>query len=185
MRWPRSSRLGAIRRAASSVGDRIFLGEGHKQYAAAPASDVVKLPDSIPTEQAAMLNLLGVGHIALRTGEPAARVLRTVACTVGLGVIGRSRPYAWCPGLRVPAPWASTWTADAWSIARAMGANAVASPVGRRVPVHDRRSVSIGEARRYGDRGRDDQECASGPAWTSYGATESVVVDRHCTSSRP
>ncbi len=105
------------------VGGRVFLGEGHKEYAAAPASDVLKLPDSIPTEQAAMLNLLGVGHIALRTGEPAPGENIAV---VGLGVIGQSA-VAWCRAFG-----SRTVGIDLdrrrLEIARAMGADAVASP---------------------------------------------------------
>ena len=108
-----------------SVGDRVFLGGSHKEYAAAPASDVVKLPDSIPTEQAAMLNLLGVGHIALRTGEPAPG--ENVA-VVGLGVIGQSA-LAWCRafGFRTVG---IDLDRRRLEVARAMGADAVASPAG-------------------------------------------------------
>ncbi len=106
-----------------SVGERVFLGEGHKEYAAAPASGVVKLPDSIPTEQAVMLNLLGVAHIALRAGDPAPG--ENVA-VVGLGVIGQSA-VAWCRafGFRTVG---IDLDGGRLEIARAMGANAVASP---------------------------------------------------------
>ena len=105
------------------VGERVFLGEGHKEYAAAPASAVVKLPDSIPTEHAVMLNLLGVAHIALRTGEPAPG--ENVA-VVGLGVIGQSA-VAWCRafGFRTVG---IDIDGRRLEIAREMGANAVASP---------------------------------------------------------
>ena len=106
-----------------SVGDRVFLGEGHKEYAAAPASDVVKLPDSIPTERAAMLNLLGVGHIALRTGEPAPG--ENVA-VVGLGVIGQSA-VAWCRAFGFPTV-GIDMDRRRLEVASAMGADAVASP---------------------------------------------------------
>ena len=105
------------------VGERVFLGEAHKEFAAAPASAVIKLPDSIPTEQAAMLNLLGVAHIALRTGEPAPG--ENVA-VVGLGVIGQSA-LAWCRafGFRTVG---IDLDGGRLEIAREMGANAVASP---------------------------------------------------------
>ena len=106
-----------------SVGERVFLGESHKEYAAAPASNVVKLPDSIPTEQAVMLNLLGVGHIALRTVDPAPG--ENVA-VVGLGVIGQSA-VAWCRafGFRTAGIDIDSGRLE---VARAMGARATASP---------------------------------------------------------
>ena len=106
-----------------SVGERVFLSGTHKEYAAAPASDVVKLPDSIPTEQAVMLNLLGVAHIALRTGQPAPG--ENVA-VVGLGVIGQSA-VAWCRafGFRTVG---IDMDGGRLEVARAMGASDVASP---------------------------------------------------------
>ena len=106
-----------------SVGERVFLGEAHKEYTAAPASEVLKLPESIPTKQAAMLNLLGVAHIALRTGDPAPG--ENVA-VVGLGVIGQSA-VAWCRafGFRTVG---IDMDGRRLEVARAMGANAVASP---------------------------------------------------------
>ena len=106
-----------------SVGERVFLGQAHKEYAAVRASDVVKLPDSIPTDQAVMLNLLGVAHIALRTGDPAPG--ENVA-VVGLGVIGQSA-VAWCRafGFRTVGIDVDGRRLD---VARAMGANAVACP---------------------------------------------------------
>ncbi len=106
-----------------SVGERVFLSGAHREYATAPASDVVKLPDSIPTEQAAMLNLLGVGHIALRAGESAPG--ENVA-VVGLGVIGQSA-LAWCRvfGFRAVG---IDLDLRRLAVATAMGADAVASP---------------------------------------------------------
>ncbi len=105
------------------VGDRVFVGEGHKEYAAVRASDMLKLPDSILTEQAVMLNLLGVAHIALRTGEPAPG--ENVA-VVGLGVIGQSA-VAWCRafGFRTVG---IDMDGGRLGVARAMGADTVASP---------------------------------------------------------
>ena len=108
-----------------SVGERVFLGQGHKEYAAAPASDVLKLPDSIPTEQAVMLNLLGVAHTALRTGDPAPG--ENVA-VIGLGVIGQSA-VAWCRAFGFPTVGIDL-DGRRLEVARAMGANAVASPAG-------------------------------------------------------
>ena len=106
-----------------SVGERVFLGETHKEYAAVRASDVLKLPDSIPTEQAVMLNLLGVAHIALRTGEPAPG--ENVA-VVGLGVIGQSA-VAWCRAFGFRTVGIDV-DGGRLEVARAMGADAVASP---------------------------------------------------------
>ena len=106
-----------------SVGEHVFLGESHKEYAAAPVSKVLKLPESIPTEQAVMLNLLGVGHIALRTGDPAPG--ENVA-VIGLGVIGQSA-VAWCRafGFRTAG---IDMDRGRLEVARAMGAKTVASP---------------------------------------------------------
>lgn len=106
-----------------SVGERVFLGETHKEYAAVHASDVLKLPDSIPTEQAVMLNLLGVAHIALRTGEPTPG--ENVA-VVGLGVIGQSA-VAWCRAFGFRTVGVDV-DGGRLEVARAMGADAVASP---------------------------------------------------------
>ena len=106
-----------------SVGERVFLGGAQKEYAAAPASDVVKLPDSMPTEPAVMLNLLGVAHIALRTGQPAPG--ENVA-VVGLGVVGQSA-VAWCRafGFRTVGIDVDDRRLE---VARAMGADTVVSP---------------------------------------------------------
>ena len=106
-----------------SVGERVFLGESHKEYAGVRASDVAKLPDSIPTEQAVMLNLLGVAHIALRTGNPAPG--ENVA-VVGLGVIGQSA-VAWCRAFGFRTVGIDV-DGRRLEVARAMGANAIASP---------------------------------------------------------
>ncbi len=106
-----------------AVGERVFLSGTHKEYEAAPASEVVKLPDSIPTEQAVMLNLLGVAHIALRTGQPAPG---ENAAVVGLGVIGQSA-VAWCRAFGFPTVGIDL-DGGRLEAAKAMGANAVVSP---------------------------------------------------------
>ena len=106
-----------------SVGEHVFLGESHKEYAAAPVSMVLKLPESIPTEQAVMLNLLGVGHIALRTGDPAPG--ENVA-VIGLGVIGQSA-VAWCRAFGFRTVGIDV-DGRRLEVARAMGAKTVASP---------------------------------------------------------
>lgn len=104
-------------------GDRVFLGETHKAYAAVGAGAVIKLPEGIPTERAAMLNILGVGHISLRIGEPAPGEYVAV---IGLGVVGLSA-LAYCRafGLRV----AGIDMIDGrLGIAREMGADLAVSP---------------------------------------------------------
>ena len=69
------------------IGDRVFLGEAHKEYTAVPANQALKIPNHIPIEHAVMLNILGVGQIALRTGNP---LMGENVAIVGLGVIGLS-----------------------------------------------------------------------------------------------
>jgi len=106
-----------------SIGDRVFVSGTHKEYEIALAEDVIKIPDSIPTEQAVLLNLLGVAHIALRAGTP--NPGENVA-VVGLGVIGQS-VLAWCRafgfqtiGIDMDKP--------RLEIAKSMGAHAAISP---------------------------------------------------------
>jgi threonine dehydrogenase-like Zn-dependent dehydrogenase len=104
-------------------GDRVFLSETHKEYAAVGANTVVKLPDGIPTDRAAMLNILGVGHISLRTGEPAPG--ESVA-VIGLGVVGLSA-LAYCRafGLRTAG---IDMSEGRLGIASKMGADLAVSP---------------------------------------------------------
>jgi len=80
-------RVAEVGRSATgfSGGDRVFVGEPHKEYAAVSAESALKLPDGVPTELAVFLNVLGVGQLALRKGSPAPG--ENVA-VVGLGVIG-------------------------------------------------------------------------------------------------
>lgn len=106
-----------------SVGDRVFVGESHKEYAAVEADLAFRLPDGLPSESAAFLNVLNVGQLALRKGRPGPG--ENVAI-VGLGVIGLS-VLALCRafGFR-------TLAVDTderrLAIASAMGANVTASP---------------------------------------------------------
>ena len=70
-----------------NVGDRVFCAGTHKEYAVTPARDALKLPDEVSDERGVFLNILGVGQLGLRHGEP--RPGENVAI-VGLGVIGLS-----------------------------------------------------------------------------------------------
>ena len=70
-----------------AVGDRVFVPEPHKQYAAVAADLAIKLPDDIPDAQAVFLSILEVGHIALRRGQPGPGENLAI---IGLGVIGLS-----------------------------------------------------------------------------------------------
>ncbi|MCY4528225.1 MAG: zinc-binding alcohol dehydrogenase [Chloroflexi bacterium] len=70
-----------------NVGDRVFCAGTHKEYAVSPACDTIKLPNEVTDEQGVFLNILGVGQLGLRHGEP--QPGENVAI-VGLGVIGLS-----------------------------------------------------------------------------------------------
>lgn len=70
-----------------SAGDRVFCGATHKEYAAVPAHSAVKIPRDVSDERGVFLNILGVGQLGLRHGEPTPG--ENVAI-VGLGVIGLS-----------------------------------------------------------------------------------------------
>lgn len=72
---------------AFEVGDRVFCAGTHKEYAVTPARDALKLPDEVSDERGVFLNILGVGQLGLRHGEP--QPGENVAI-VGLGVIGLS-----------------------------------------------------------------------------------------------
>ena len=79
-------------------GQRVFVPEPHKEYAAVAADLVVQLPEEIPDEEAVMINILEVAHQGLRQGEPP--VGGNVA-VVGQGVIGLSAlAYATTFGMR-------------------------------------------------------------------------------------
>lgn len=75
-----------------SIGDRVFLAGTHKEYATTPADEAVKLSDNVSDEHAVFLNILGVGQLGLRHGEP--KPGENIAI-VGMGVIGLSA-LAYC-----------------------------------------------------------------------------------------
>ena len=112
-----------------SVGDRVFVGEPHKQYTAVAADLALKLPDGLPDESAVFLNVLNVGQLALRKGRPGPG--ENVAI-VGMGVVGLSA-LAFCRafGFR-------TLAVDTderrLAIALDMGASATASPTATDLP---------------------------------------------------
>ena len=68
-----------------SVGERVFVPETHKQYAAPAAERAVKIPDGIPDEHAVFIAILQVAHNALRTADPTPG---DNVAVVGQGVIG-------------------------------------------------------------------------------------------------
>ena len=70
-----------------AVGDRVFAPCPHKQFAVVPAPLAIKLPDEIPDEEVVFMNILEVGHIAIRRGNPASG---SNVAIVGQGVIGLS-----------------------------------------------------------------------------------------------
>jgi threonine dehydrogenase-like Zn-dependent dehydrogenase len=99
-------------------GERVFVPSPHGQLAAVDARLAVKLPDQIPSEQAGFLNILEVGHIALRRGNPEPG--ENVA-VIGQGVIGLSvLAYARLFGMRTAAV---DFVEHRLQIAREMGAD--------------------------------------------------------------
>lgn len=86
------SMVGDVIEAGAAVegfraGDRVFCGATHKEYAAVSALDAVKLPQEVSDERAVFLNILGVGQLGLRHGNPTPGENIVI---VGLGVIGLS-----------------------------------------------------------------------------------------------
>ena len=53
-----------------AVGQRVFAPVPHKEYAAVAATDIIRLPEAIPDEEAAMLSIIEVAHQGLRQGDP-------------------------------------------------------------------------------------------------------------------
>ncbi|MBM3935118.1 MAG: zinc-binding dehydrogenase [SAR202 cluster bacterium] len=106
-----------------AAGDRVFVPGSHKEYAALPARLAVKLPERVPDEHAVLLNILGVGHIALRDGspDPGANV-----AMLGLGVIGLSA-LAYCAAFSMRSA-AIDFSEARLAIARKMGATVAISP---------------------------------------------------------
>ena len=104
-------------------GERVFVPEPHKEYAAVPAGRAIKLPDGLSDEEAAFLHIAQVAHNALRTGRPAPGANVAV---VGQGVVGLSA-IAFCHafGLRSAA---IDVHAPRLELAREMGAGLAISP---------------------------------------------------------
>lgn len=122
------SLVGRVLQAGKDVtgfkeGDRVFAAAPHQEYVSLPAQQAVKLPDSVPSEQAVFLSILEVAHIALRRAAPAPG--ETVA-VVGQGVIGLSA-VAFCSafGLRTLAVDRNTGRLE---VSRKMGADCAVSP---------------------------------------------------------
>lgn len=108
---------------AFDVGDRVFCGGTHKEYAATPATEAVKLPEEVSDERGVFLNILGVGQLGLRHGEP--RPGENVAI-VGLGVVGLSAlAFSSAFGFRTVGIDLSEKRRE---VADAMGADLVANP---------------------------------------------------------
>jgi len=105
------------------IGQRVFTSETHKQYAACNTEDVFKIPKDISSENAAMLNILQVGHIALRSANPTFGENLVIA---GLGVIGLS-VLAYCKSFGFNAVGIET-ISTRQSIAQAMGIISVFNP---------------------------------------------------------
>lgn len=106
-----------------NVGDRVFCAGTHKEYAISPARDTIKLPDQVTDEQGVFLNILGVGQLGLRHGEP--QPGENVAI-VGLGVIGLSAiVYCSAFGFRTVG---IDFSESRRQVATAMGADLVLDP---------------------------------------------------------
>ena len=106
-----------------AVGDRVFAAGAHKEFAAAPAESVTRLPDSIPDDEAVLLNILEVAHKALRQGNPP---VGSNLAIVGQGVVGLSLlAYASAFGFRTAVMDVSQ---ERLTIARQMGADLAVSP---------------------------------------------------------
>ncbi len=105
------------------VGERVFVPQPHKEYAAVAAVDVTPLPDSIPSEEAVMLSILEVSHNGLRQADPP--VGGNIA-VVGQGVIGLSvTAYAEAFGMRTAV---LETDSTRLGIAREMGAMLAVNP---------------------------------------------------------
>jgi 2-desacetyl-2-hydroxyethyl bacteriochlorophyllide A dehydrogenase len=79
-------------------GDRVFVPEPHKEYTSVATRETLKLPESVLTEHAVFLSILGVGQLALRKGSPE---LGQNIAVVGLGVIGLAT-VALCQTFKFP-----------------------------------------------------------------------------------
>jgi len=105
------------------VGDRVFVPAPHAEMAALAADLAFKLPDELSDEQAVFLNIMEVGHLALRRGRPG---LGENVAIVGQGVIGLSA-LAYCRafGLRTAVV---DLNETRLAVARKMGADLAVSP---------------------------------------------------------
>ena len=105
------------------VGDRVSAGGTHKHVASVGAAGAVKLPDSVSDEAGVFLNIIEVGHMAIRRGNPTPG--ETVA-VIGLGVVGLSA-IAYCKafGFRTIA---IDGVAERREIARRMGVDLAIAP---------------------------------------------------------
>ena len=105
------------------VGDRVFATATHREYVAVPASAALKLPDFVSDEEAVFLNIIEVGHIALRRGQPLPG--ETIAI-IGQGIIGLSAlAYCVAYGFRTIA---IEQTSERLAKARELGVDLALSP---------------------------------------------------------
>ena len=105
------------------VGDRVFVPEPHKQFAASPARLATQLPESVPDNLGAFLHILEVAHIALRrvNVSPGENV-----AIIGSGLIGLSAlAYCCLFGCRTAVVDPDQ---NRLEVARSMGANWTGSP---------------------------------------------------------
>jgi len=129
--WPAPngySLMGEVVEVGSAVrnvvpGHRVFAGAAHQSQAVVPAAQISVLPDGVSLDAAAFLNILEVGHIAIRRGNPAPG---SNVAVVGQGIIGLCIT-AWCRafGCRVAVV---DPDAGRQAIARRLGADLAVSP---------------------------------------------------------
>ena len=105
------------------VGDRVSVPGTHRHVASVAAAGAVKLPESVSDEAGVFLNIIEVGHMAVRRGNPTPG--ETVA-VIGLGVVGLSA-IAYCKafGFRTIA---IDGVAERREIARRMGVDLAIAP---------------------------------------------------------
>jgi polar amino acid transport system substrate-binding protein len=110
--------------AGFELGDRVFVGEPHQEYAAVSADRAIKLPDGVGYDDGAFLHITQVAHNALRTGTP---VPGSNVAIVGLGVVGLSA-IAFCDAFGFRSVAIDTHP-KRLEIAREMGAGLAVSPI--------------------------------------------------------
>ena len=106
-----------------AIGDRVYVPSPHMQMSAVSAESAIKLPEAISDDEAVFLNILEVGHIALRRGRPAPG--ENVAI-VGQGVIGLSA-LAYCRAFGFRTVGIDT-SEDRLRMSRLMGADLAVGP---------------------------------------------------------